>query len=75
MEHMSQVGSSSGLSHSAMDRSVSVIEDGVLVGIIGAAVVAAWFFILDIARSQIFFTPSLLGSVIFLGNNPGDRLR
>lgn len=74
MEHLSQVNSPSGLSQSTMGRSVSVIEDGVLVGIIGAAVVAAWFFILDIARSQIFLTPSLLGSVIFLGNSPGDPI-
>jgi hypothetical protein len=42
-------------------------EDGIVAGIIGAAVVAAWFLILDIARGQPFLTPSLLGNVLFLG--------
>jgi len=54
----------------ARDRAVSVIEDGILTGIAGAAVVAAWFLILDTARGQMFFTPSLLGSVVFLGQSP-----
>lgn len=34
---------------------------------IGAAAVALWFLVLDIARGQPFLTPSLLGSVLFLG--------
>ncbi|MBF8254540.1 MAG: hypothetical protein HW373_1235 [Deltaproteobacteria bacterium] len=54
----------------AHDRTVSVIEDGILTGVAGAAVVAAWFLILDTARGQMFFTPSLLGSVVFLGQSP-----
>jgi hypothetical protein len=44
-----------------------VVEDGVLAGAVGAAVVAVWFLILDVARGQPFLTPSLLGSVLFLG--------
>jgi len=59
--------SSPGLTH---HRPVSVIEDGVLTGITGAGVVAIWFLILDMARGQLFFTPSLLGSVVFLGQSP-----
>jgi hypothetical protein len=43
------------------------VEDGVLAGIVGAAIVAVWFLVLDIARGQPFLTPSLLGSVLFLG--------
>jgi hypothetical protein len=54
----------------AQDRVTSAIEDGILTGIVGAAVVAVWFLILDTARGQMFFTPSLLGSVIFLGHSP-----
>ena len=54
-------------------RSGSLFEDGILTGMTGAAVVAIWFLILDTARGQIFFTPSLLGSVIFLGQSP-DRI-
>ena len=45
----------------------SVTEDGILTGIIGAFLVALWFLIFDFARGQPFFTPSLIGSVIFLG--------
>ena len=54
------------------DSTVAVLEDGILTGIVGAAVVAMWFLILDTARGQMLITPSLLGSVIFLGQNPGD---
>jgi hypothetical protein len=53
-------------------RTASVLEDGILTGIIGAAVVAIWFLVLDTARGQMFLTPSLLGSVVFLGQSPDD---
>jgi hypothetical protein len=56
------------------DRPGSVLEDGILSGTIGAAVVALWFLILDTARGQIFFTPSLLGSVLFLGQSPDEAI-
>jgi hypothetical protein len=46
---------------------VTVVENGVLAGITGAAVVAVWFLVIDLARGQTFYTPSLLGSVLFLG--------
>lgn len=52
------------------ERPQGVLEDGILTGIVGAVVVALWFLILDTARGQMFFTPSLLGSVIFLGQSP-----
>ena len=70
---MASITSSTAQSSSASDkqqRSVSLFEDGILTGMIGAAVVAIWFLILDTARGQMFFTPSLLGSVIFLGQSP-----
>lgn len=51
-------------------RSVSLVEDGILTGVMGAAVVAVWFFILDTAQGRLLFTPSLLGSVVFLGQRP-----
>jgi hypothetical protein len=70
MESSSHRVSQSPAPNLAHDRAVSVIEDGVLTGVAGAAVVAAWFFILDTARGQMLFTPSLLGSVVFLGQSP-----
>ena len=36
-------------------------------GVIGAAVVALWFLVFDVARGRPFLTPSLLGSLVFLG--------
>jgi len=45
-----------------------IVENGVLAGMIGASVVAVWFLMLDlITRGVPFFTPSLLGSIIFAG--------
>jgi hypothetical protein len=55
-------------------RSGAIIEDGILTGVTGAAVVAVWFLILDMARARIFFTPSLLGSVVFLGQSPDQAI-
>jgi hypothetical protein len=51
-------------------RSASILEDGIPTGIMGAAVVAAWFFVLDTLQGRMLFTPSLLGSVVFLGQSP-----
>lgn len=56
------------------ERSQGVLEDGILTGIVGAAVVALWFLILDTARGQMFFTPALIGSVIFLGQSPDQAV-
>ena len=46
-------------------------ENGIVAGMIGASVVAVWFLILDlVTRGLPFFTPSLLGSIIFAGATP-----
>lgn len=45
----------------------SVGRQGVTVGIIGAATVAAWFLLLDVIQGRPFFTPAVLGSSLFLG--------
>jgi hypothetical protein len=47
-------------------RGKSLVEDGVLAGAIGAAVVAVFFLLIDTLRGQPLHTPSLLGSVLFL---------
>jgi len=44
-----------------------VSEDGILTGIVGAFVVMIVFLLLDFVQGRAFFTPSLLGSVIFRG--------
>jgi hypothetical protein len=49
----------------------SVLREGVVAGCIGAAVVAVWFLLFDLARGTPLLTPALLGSLVFHGvNNP-----
>ena len=49
----------------------SVLKEGIVAGLIGAAVVAGWFFVFDFARGKPLLTPSLLGAFVFQGvNNP-----
>jgi len=45
----------------------SVVREGIVAGLIGAAVVAVWFFLFDLARGRPFLTPTLLGSLVFFG--------
>jgi len=47
-------------------------EDGLLAGVTGAVVVAGFFFLVDLVRGQPFYTPSLLGSVLFRGAEVGQ---
>lgn len=51
----------------ARSESTSIIEDGVLCGTLGAVVVAVFFLLLDTMRGEPMLTPTLLGSVLFLG--------
>jgi hypothetical protein len=41
-----------------------VVREGIVAGLIGAAVVAAWFLLVDVIGGRLFFTPAALGSVI-----------
>jgi hypothetical protein len=45
----------------------SVWREGVIAGCIGAAVVAVWFLVFDLARGKPLLTPALLGAVVFYG--------
>ena len=46
-----------------MRRSTTVV-DGAVGGMLAGAVVAAWFFVLDVATSQPFHTPRLLAAAL-----------
>lgn len=48
-------------------RRHTTLRQGLIAGIIGASIVAVWFFIIDFLTSQPLFTPAALGSAIFLG--------
>jgi hypothetical protein len=43
------------------------IREGLLAGLIGAAVVAGWFLLVDALSGRLLFTPAALGSAVFLG--------
>jgi hypothetical protein len=50
----------------------ATIREGLLAGLIGAAVVALWFLVLDMVIGRLLFTPAALGSALFLGvEGPG----
>jgi hypothetical protein len=43
------------------------MHEGVVAGAIGAAIVAGWFLLLDLARGTPLLTPALLGAAVFHG--------
>jgi hypothetical protein len=45
----------------------TVLREGVTAGIVGAGIVAVWFFALDLVRGTPFLTPALLGAAVFDG--------
>lgn len=46
----------------------SLAREGAVTGVIGALVVAAWFFIIDVAHGHPLATPSMLGQVFVFGS-------
>jgi hypothetical protein len=46
-----------------------IAEDGLLCGVTGAAVVALFFLVVDLLEGHPFYTPTLLGSALFLGQD------
>ncbi len=55
------------LAQTLLGRWVAVIREGIIAGLIGAAVVAVWFLIYDTLKFQPLRTPALLGSAVFEG--------
>lgn len=52
-----------------------VLREGLVSGLIGAAVVAVWFLLLDGLFREAFFTPAALGSVLFHGATSSEAVR
>ena len=42
-----------------------VYTEGITAGILGAATVAIWFFVLDVFSGHPFYTPNVLGNALF----------
>lgn len=53
-------------------RAHPFLARAVSTGLVGAAAVALWFFLLDLVARQPFFTPAALGSALFLDADPGS---
>ncbi len=52
----------------------STVREGLIAGLLGAAIVAVWYFVFDAAAGRPFHTPNALGKVFFLGDlGPGER--
>ncbi len=50
-----------------------ILYDGLITGLVGAAAVAVWFFLVDMAANTPFATPAALGSAVLLGaSNPSE---
>ncbi len=46
-------------------RTVSLYQEGMIAGLIGAATVALWFLVVDAAAGRPLYTPTVLGSALF----------
>lgn len=51
-------------------RRMGLIQEGALVGLLGAVLVAAWFLAYDLAHGTPLYTPSVLGTALFGGGGP-----
>jgi hypothetical protein len=54
-------------SESAATRTSNIYEEGIVAGLLGAATIAIWFFILDMIQGRPFYTPTVLGTALFRG--------
>jgi hypothetical protein len=41
-----------------------LMREGIMAGVIGATVIAVWFFIVDMVTGRPFFTPDVLGTML-----------
>jgi hypothetical protein len=51
---------------------ISVYVEGVVAGLIGAATIAVWFFILDLYNGRPLYTPNVLGAALSLSGGARD---
>jgi hypothetical protein len=52
-----------------------IVREGLMAGVVGAAVVAFWFLVVDSALGRPLFTPGALGSALFLGASDVDAIQ
>jgi hypothetical protein len=50
----------------------SVVREGIVTGMIGALIVAIWYFVFDAAGGRPLYTPNVIGKILFHGDlTPG----
>ncbi|HEY7650351.1 MAG TPA: hypothetical protein VID04_15235 [Methylomirabilota bacterium] len=42
-----------------------IYQEGIVAGVIGAATVALWFFVIDLVHGRPLYTPTVLGTALF----------
>lgn len=52
-----------------------ILREGAIAGLIGAGVVALWFFVIDAVAGRLLFTPAALGSALFYGASQVAQVR
>jgi hypothetical protein len=56
------------------DSTISgLYEQGIVSGVLGAATIAIWFFLVDILSERPFYTPNVLGTALFRGGAGLDQ--
>jgi hypothetical protein len=51
----------------------NIYVEGIVAGVIGAATIALWFFVLDLLSGRPFYTPNVLGTAVFRQGAGLDR--
>jgi hypothetical protein len=51
-----------------------VYAEGIRAGLVGAATIALWFFVLDLARGRPLYTPTVLGTALLAGGQTEGTL-
>jgi hypothetical protein len=54
-------------SGSTAARTSNIYKEGIVAGLLGAATIAIWFFIVDVIQGRPFYTPTVLGTALFRG--------
>jgi hypothetical protein len=54
-------------SASSTEEISNLYQDGIVAGVIGAAVIALWFLIIDTFNGRPLYTPTVLGTALFQG--------
>lgn len=51
-----------------MPQHLSTVREGLITGLLGALIVAAWYFAVDLGRGDVFYTPNVMGQVFVQGD-------